>query len=79
MKKHVGYITGKLDKVQKTVSNMRNVENPDLINEVQSAVITLRKATDTIITLMTIVDNQTKLIGVLERSISNVQTAVPHI
>ena len=77
--KHVGYITGKLDKVQKVVSKMRNVENPDLINEVQTAVITLRKATDTITTLMTIVDNQTKLVEVLELSIYNVQTAVPHI
>ena len=77
--KHVGYITGKLDKVQKIVSNMRNVENPDLINEVQTTVITLRKATDTIITLMTIVDNQTKLIKVLERSVSDVQTAVPNL
>lgn len=77
--KHIGYITGKLDKVQKVVSNMRNVENPDLINEVQTTVITLRKATDTIMTLMTIVDNQTKLINVLEKSISDVQTAVPHI
>lgn len=75
--KHIGYITGKLDKVQKVVSNMRNVENPDLINEVQSVVITLRRATDTIITLMTIVDNQTKLIKVLEHSIDSVQSALP--
>lgn len=75
--KHTKVIGDKLDKVQNTISNLKRVDDPDLINEVQGVVLAMKRATDTIGSLITTVDNQAKSIDVLEKCIVDIETHLP--
>ena len=75
--KHTKAISSQLDKVQKIISNLKQSNNPDLINEVQGVILTMRKATDTISSLLVTVDNQSKCIEVLEKCIVDIESHLP--
>lgn len=75
--KHINSIGAQLDKVQKTISNMNRINNPDLINEVQGVVVTLRHATTTVLSLINTVNNQYGFIDVFEKSIIDIEASLP--
>ena len=75
--KHTKVIGDKLNKVQNTISNLKRIDNPDLVNDVQGVVLVLKRATDTISSLISTVNNQVVCIDVLEKCIVDIESHLP--